>query len=79
MPTSVTVAKKGQKSVICVIYWKLKKKRNHCNVVVAQGWDQSLPLCDFETQDYAKRDNAIIVHAQEKGLMDTDLVVDWLK
>jgi len=34
MPTSVTVAKKGQKSVICVIYWKLKKN----GITVMLSW-----------------------------------------
>ena len=80
MPTSVTVAKKGEKSVIVRSTGNEKKRITVMLACLADG--TKLPpyvILKRKTMPKETMPAGIIVRAQEKGWMDTDLVVDWLK
>uniref|UniRef100_A0A8D0DA03 HTH CENPB-type domain-containing protein n=1 Tax=Sander lucioperca TaxID=283035 RepID=A0A8D0DA03_SANLU len=80
MPTSVNVAKKGDKSVIVR---STGNEKNRITVMLACLADGTkLPpyvILKRKTMPKETMPAGIIVRAQEKGWMDTDLVVDWLK
>lgn len=80
MPTSVTVHKRGDKSVIVKSTGNEKSRVTVMLTCLADG--TKLPPYMILKQKILPRDpipTGIIVRAQEKGWMESRLVVDWLK
>ncbi|KAJ8412737.1 hypothetical protein AAFF_G00116880 [Aldrovandia affinis] len=80
MPTSVTVHKKGDKSVIVRSTGNEKSRVTLMLACLADG--TKLPpylILKRKTVPKEAMPAGIIVRAQAKGWMETELVVDWLK
>ncbi|QQP49044.1 Pogo ele1 orf1-h 1e-40-j 4, partial [Caligus rogercresseyi] len=80
MPSSVTVNKRGEKSVIVRSTGNEKSRVTVMLTCLADG--TKLPpylILKRKTIPKEPMPAGIIVRAQEKGWMDTELVVDWLK
>uniref|UniRef100_A0A674N661 HTH CENPB-type domain-containing protein n=1 Tax=Takifugu rubripes TaxID=31033 RepID=A0A674N661_TAKRU len=80
MPTPVTVHKKGEKSVIIKSTGNEKSRVTVMLACLADG--TKLPpyvVLKRKTVPKEAMPAGIIVRAQEKGWMETELVVDWLK
>uniref|UniRef100_A0A668A962 HTH CENPB-type domain-containing protein n=1 Tax=Myripristis murdjan TaxID=586833 RepID=A0A668A962_9TELE len=80
MPTPVTVHKKGEKSVIIKSTGNEKGRVTVMLACLADG--TKLPpyvVLKRKTVPKEAMPAGIIVRAQEKGWMETELVVDWLK
>ncbi|KAJ8403318.1 hypothetical protein AAFF_G00355350 [Aldrovandia affinis] len=80
MPTSVTVHKKGDKSVIVRSTGNEKSRVTLMLAYLADG--TKLPpylILKRKTVPKEAMPAGIIVRAQAKGWMETELVVDWLK
>uniref|UniRef100_A0A674NL54 HTH CENPB-type domain-containing protein n=1 Tax=Takifugu rubripes TaxID=31033 RepID=A0A674NL54_TAKRU len=80
MPTPVTVHKKGEKSVIIKSTGNEKSRVTVMLACLADG--TKLPpyvVLKRKTVPNEAMPAGIIVRAQEKGWMETELVVDWLK
>ncbi|TWW54824.1 Pogo transposable element with KRAB domain [Takifugu flavidus] len=80
MPTPVTVHEKGEKSVILKSTGNEKSRVTVMLACLADG--TKLPpyvVLKRKTVPKEAMPAGIIVRAQEKGWMETELVVDWLK
>ncbi|KAK0153232.1 Pogo transposable element with KRAB domain [Merluccius polli] len=80
MPTSVTVNRKGEKSVLVKSTGNEKSRVTVMLTCLADG--SKLPphvILKRKTVPKHPMPAGIIVRAQEKGWMETELVVDWLK
>lgn len=80
MPSSVTVAKRGDKSVLVRSTGNEKSRVTVMLTCLADG--TKLPpylILKRKTIPKEAMPAGIIVRAQERGWMDTELVVDWLK
>uniref|UniRef100_A0A3Q3FBL7 HTH CENPB-type domain-containing protein n=1 Tax=Labrus bergylta TaxID=56723 RepID=A0A3Q3FBL7_9LABR len=80
MPTSVTVNKKGEKSVLVRSTGNERSRVTVMLTCLADG-SKLLPYVILKRKTVPKEPMpaGIIVRAQEKGWMETGLVVDWLK
>uniref|UniRef100_A0A8C6PX15 HTH CENPB-type domain-containing protein n=1 Tax=Nothobranchius furzeri TaxID=105023 RepID=A0A8C6PX15_NOTFU len=80
MPTSVTVHKKGEKSVIVKSTGNEKNRITVMLACLADG-TKLAPYVILKRKTVPKEPMpaGIIVRAQEKGWMESELVVDWLK
>ena len=80
MPTNVTVNKKGEKSVLIRTTGNEKSRITVMLAVLADG--TKLPpyiIIKRKTMPKEHLPPGIIVRVQEKGWMDRNLVVDWIK
>ncbi|KAK0141223.1 Pogo transposable element with KRAB domain [Merluccius polli] len=80
MPTSVTVNRKGEKSMLVKSTGNEKSRVTVMLTCLADG--SKLPpyvILKHKTVPKHPMPAGIIVRAQEKGWMETELVVDWLK
>ncbi|KAK0133215.1 Pogo transposable element with KRAB domain [Merluccius polli] len=78
MPTSVTVNKKDAKSLIVRTTGNEKSRVTVMLVCLADG-SKPYVILKHKTVPKEAMPAGIIVRAQEKGWMETELVVDWLK